>query len=192
MKSKLNEGWVETVSHRKIYFKNPKEEMFNINDIAWGLSNICRYAGQVPTFYSVATHSVYVAEEVRIFWPSQSIVLRALLHDAVEAYTSDIPSPFKELFPEVVQMEKTILNVIYHKFKLQDDAVDDYIVSQADKKVLLAEKRSLLPGSFTWNYPLKPSEQKIVPVSPELSNHKFLSAYHKIRQMELSKPLIEG
>lgn len=61
-----------------------------LDDIAFALSNECRYGGHVP-FYSVGQHSLIVAEYFHNPWQR----LAALLHDAEEAYLKDMCSPVK-------------------------------------------------------------------------------------------------
>ncbi|MCW1410872.1 MULTISPECIES: hypothetical protein [Rhizobium] len=46
---------------------DPWGSAFTIFDIAQGLSNICRYAGQCKKFYSVAEHSIHVCETAQ-YW----------------------------------------------------------------------------------------------------------------------------
>ena len=88
---------------------NPEENEYHIQDIATGLSNTCRFNGQLPCFYSVAQHSVLVAMEAQriisfdraCFTTAQAFIavrLIGLLHDAHEAYLGDIPRPHKGLF----------------------------------------------------------------------------------------------
>src|SRR5262245_14828098 len=61
-------------------FLAPSESAFTIEDIAHGLSNICRYSGQCKRFYSVAEHSLLVSEV------AEGFEFAALLHDAAEAF----------------------------------------------------------------------------------------------------------
>src|SRR5258708_39476115 len=74
-------------------FCAPASSCFNIEDIAHGLANICRYAGQCKRFYSVAEHSILVSQTAKGF------EYEALLHDAAEAFVGDISRPLKQMLP---------------------------------------------------------------------------------------------
>lgn len=63
----------------------------HIRDIARSLSRISRYTGHSKT-YSVAQHSVFVSE----LCPPQ-FAYQGLMHDAHEAITGDVSTPFKEV-----------------------------------------------------------------------------------------------
>src|SRR4051812_23383484 len=102
------EPYIETVSGKKIYFNEPTEDMFDIKDIAHALSMNCRYTGHCSRFYSVAEHSVHVSNLLK----GTSLELAGLLHDASEAYITDIASPIKQFLPDYLMMEDKLMAVI--------------------------------------------------------------------------------
>lgn len=137
---------LETVSGKLVNPTNPQAEDICLEDIAWGLSRIPRFAGHTITEvpYNVAQHSVYVSELVERAlksgedflalkgWPTvldaladivssgvadQTIML-ALFHDGHETYLGDIPSPIKKV-PE-----------LYETFKLMEQRFDHAIRTQ--------------------------------------------------------------
>lgn len=63
-----------------------------IEDIAHSLSQINRFTGHTYFPYTVAQHSVLVSQ----YCPPH-LAFQGLLHDAHEAYCSDLPSPHKEV-----------------------------------------------------------------------------------------------
>jgi uncharacterized protein len=69
---------------------------FNQTDITYGLTNICRFGGQLKSHYSVAEHSQRVANTLKEWGTPPDVQLLGLLHDATEAYMLDIPSPWKQ------------------------------------------------------------------------------------------------
>jgi 5'-deoxynucleotidase YfbR-like HD superfamily hydrolase len=62
----------------------------HIEDITHALSQRCRYAGHTPGFYSVAQHLVLCSDQALKLCPD--LALTALMHDASEAYLSDLPA----------------------------------------------------------------------------------------------------
>jgi hypothetical protein len=66
----------------------PNPDDIRIADIAHALSQQYRFAGHTRTFYSVAEHSVRVSLLCR---PDDA--LWGLLHDASEAFLTDVPAP---------------------------------------------------------------------------------------------------
>lgn len=71
-------------------YTNPRPQDISIKDIAEALAKQCRFSGHTMQFYSVAQHACLVHDlcplEARPW---------ALLHDAHEAYTGDLPTPLK-------------------------------------------------------------------------------------------------
>ncbi len=95
---------------------NPDMSQVDIIDIAHALSLICRGNGHVQTFFSVGQHCINAAREAAARGYSKRLVLACLLHDAGEAYMSDVPRPLKAAMPEYVQIENRLLDLIYEKY----------------------------------------------------------------------------
>lgn len=95
----------------------PKVEQIHLEDISTSLSKICRYSGGTIQFYSVAQHSLNCYKVAREKYDEKT-QLYLLLHDAAEAYISDIPTPVKKLHPYILEIEKGLNVAIYQKFSL--------------------------------------------------------------------------
>lgn len=74
---------------------DPQPESIHPEDIAHHSGMACRYGGGVRHFYSVAEHAVLVSELLEVEGHAADILQAGLLHDAAEAYISDIISPAK-------------------------------------------------------------------------------------------------
>lgn len=133
-------NYIETSQGIKFNFLDPSPDEINIKDIAFALANQCRFNGHVP-FFSVAEHSVAVAARL-----PPRLQLAGLLHDAAEAYLSDIPSPIKQHLPDYQALEKKVQDAIYKKFSvvLSEDEVK--LVKEADKDATSTEAHYLLPS----------------------------------------------
>ena len=107
---------IMTNSHIMIDPLNPDPELIQITDIAHALSLTCRGNGHVKNFFSVGQHCINAAKEAAARGYSKRIILASLLHDASEAYMSDVPRPLKRLLPEYVTAEDRFLDLIYEKF----------------------------------------------------------------------------
>jgi len=113
----MNDPWVTTFSGRQLFITRATEDDIYIEDIAHGLSNICRYTGQCKRFYSVAEHSVRMAE----LCFGTSMKLLALLHDSPEAYLNDLNTNVKQSMPEYQKMELYLIMVIFGKYGIGCD-----------------------------------------------------------------------
>lgn len=94
----------------------PQAEDIRIEDIAHALSLICRGNGHVKTFFSVGQHCLHCAGEALARGHSPRVALACLLHDASEAYMSDVPRPFKPYLAEYRGFEDRLMAVVYEKF----------------------------------------------------------------------------
>ncbi len=109
--NKRNPSAILTISGKEINPSDIKASDITIEDVARGLSKVCRYAGQRKEFISVAEHSVYVSTCV-----PKKLALHALLHDAAEAYMGDVPSPIKKLCPDFSAIEEQFDTAVHASF----------------------------------------------------------------------------
>lgn len=134
-------GSIATYSGRVFTPLAPVVDDIAIEDIAHALSQNCRFTGHTREFYSVAQHSVLVSEIV----PGE-LALTGLLHDASEAYLSDIARPIKqqqEFGAAYREVESRLEDAIARRF----DLVYPYpqAIKDADMILLRSEQRDLMP-----------------------------------------------
>lgn len=109
--------WVQTRSGRAVDLLDTKPEQIFAEDLAVQLARIPRWngatLGRPDEVFPVAAHSVLVAN---LMPPDASPALRlfALLHDADEAYTGDIPSPLKWAMRHILQRNGCTINPLRH------------------------------------------------------------------------------
>ena len=160
--------------------KNMCVDDINIEDIAHNLSQICRFTGSTPGFYSVAEHSCIVADMVSGYDEgSMHYMLTALLHDAHEAYIGDIIRPIKDILGPYAENLWNIFtdidDVIRQKFRLKIPFTDHYI-HYADAVALDLEIEFFF-GTSSWKECSAPT---IKCLSPTDAADKFLSMYNSI------------
>ena len=109
-------SYITTFTGKHFDSANPDMSQVDIIDIAHALSMICRGNGHVQTFFSVGQHCINAAREAAARGYSKRVILACLLHDAGEAYMSDVPRPLKATMPEYVEIENRLLDLIYEKF----------------------------------------------------------------------------
>lgn len=123
----------------------PDKNLIDIRDIAHALSLICRGNGHVKTFFSVGQHCINAAKEAILRGYSDRVILACLIHDAGEAYLSDVPRPVKPSMPEYNQLEDRLLNMIYEKFlgsPLTEE--EQRLVKSVDNDLLYYDLKELL------------------------------------------------
>jgi 5'-deoxynucleotidase YfbR-like HD superfamily hydrolase len=180
----IEKCWFRTFTGKIIDPENPKPEDIDPIDIARSLSNLCRFGGQVPEFYSVAQHSLFVAkialdECIRSnkYIPNPEIerliFKLGLLHDASESYLCDIPTPFKRLMPEYYKVEQRVMKTIYTRFGIPDSFINSHykFIEKADKEALAFEMSYLFENDRM--FPL-------APMTSEVAFSTYLSALIKL------------
>jgi hypothetical protein len=134
---------IYTYSGRLIDVLDPRPADIAPEDIAHALACTCRFNGHSREFYSVAQHSILVAEICGHPW--------GLLHDAAEAYMGDIVRPLKgclalanERYLERWQsVEDRLLGVIANRFRVKGFPDEDRL-EEADNQALATEIRDLI------------------------------------------------
>lgn len=144
---------IRTQSGRMMDFAAPKAFMVCIEDIAHGLAQVCRFAGQTREFYSVAEHSMLVTALATLGKPAsyerEELAMACLLHDASEAYMGDIATPLKRLLPGYRDIEARVQMAVEEAFEVQGIWVDE--VRAADREALAIEAACFMPG-YTRDY----------------------------------------
>ncbi len=168
--------WIQTYTGKQFWPLDPRPEEVCLEDIAHALSNLCRFGGHCLKFYSVAQHSIHVAQ--------QSLPIAGLLHDATEAYLIDVPRPIKRNLTNYAEIENRLAVVIGERFNV-DLLVLPQIVKEADERMLQTEKRDLLgPAPAPWTVAQgissEPYDFEITPWGPTLSKVEFLNYAHNI------------
>jgi 5'-deoxynucleotidase YfbR-like HD superfamily hydrolase len=96
-----DETTITTVSGWPIDLEDPYGNVYDLEELVAALSKICRFGGHVRGFYSVAQHSIFVAQLAGQFSNgNKDSILAALAHDLHEACVGDMVAPMKVLIPE--------------------------------------------------------------------------------------------
>ena len=178
----MSDAWIETFSGKRFHLLEPQPEDICIEDIAHALSNQCRYTGHVRVFYSVAEHSV------RVSYMSPEHRLEGLLHDASEAYLSDLSRPVKQLTPvgpPYYAVEDGIMKAIASKFGFSWPMSEE--VKKADNGMLLAEKEQLMTKlswdtvTHVWDALGEPSKVTLSCWAPEQAKRAFMTRFEEVQ-----------
>jgi hypothetical protein len=139
-------SWLITASGRRYDFTKPSENV-HLPDIAHHLARQARFSGATTRPYSVAEHSVLVSEIAEHALDLPPIVcMAALLHDAHEAYFSDVPTPVKDLVPGLRDEEDRIQAGVLQALNVFGTYTNHYnAIKRADLIALATEKRDLMP-----------------------------------------------
>lgn len=188
-------NYIYTVSGRKFYPLDPRGEDIVVEDIGHALSNLCRFTGHVKEFYSVAEHCLRVSLLLEDQGYNNRIQLGGLLHDASEAYLSDISTPVKcdSLLAGYRAAEHQLELVIADALDCPE--IFEGAVKRADTTLLVTEARDVLCQGFYESFkPMAhPLNEVVFPMGPELARAKFLDRYHTLRyRLSYSQPRSPG
>jgi 5'-deoxynucleotidase YfbR-like HD superfamily hydrolase len=173
---KYKDVWMQTVSGRAFPVLNPSPSDIDIEDIGHALANLCRFAGHVRKFYSVAQHSVIVSETV-----PPAYALEGLLHDAPEAYCVDLPRPLKHsgLLDNYRDIEDGIWGAVAIHFGIP--YMPHPSIKEADVRCLLTEQRDLMcRQAKPWEDRAEPYDFAIIPLTPRQAKLQFMARYKEL------------
>lgn len=171
------EPFVQMVSGRCVPLLSPKPEDIDIRDIAHGLARIQRFQGQITRAYSVADHSLRVADVLAAEGAPPALEMVGLLHDAAEYVTGDIVRPVKDAW-EIMDggsfgmvwrtMESRLQAAIHGAFGLPTALCPAWsaAIKRADLQVFVTEVRDLRPEPILVDWPddIVPLPGRIAPL----------------------------
>lgn len=164
-------------------FEDPFDKAgMGINTIAHALALTNRFGGHTREPYSVAEHSWRVSYEC-----APEHALWGLMHDASEAYITDVCRPAKALLPDYQALEKEITQKIADHYGLRCPIPVD--VHRADLVLCATEARDLLHSTAwkDWNLPYEPQPDAIMPMNWRMARSAFLSRYRELMSLNGEK-----
>ncbi len=170
-------SWIQTYLGKQFWPLAPRAEDLDILDIAHSLSLQCRFNGHSRVFYSVADHSVRVADNL-----PRDLALWGLLHDAAEAYLGDLSRPLKSQVEArwFNDAEDRLLKVIAETYGLVWPMPSQ--VREADDVLLVTEARDLMvEPPADWFLEAEPLTGHIEPLGPTDAEALFLERYEALR-----------
>lgn len=112
------------------------------------LSCIGRYTGHCKRPYSVAEHSIKLADWLEKSGAHPDMIRAALIHDWSEALFNDLASPLKKNFASYQRYEKAAQKVIFKRMRVPWEA--EVELKQFDTAIRVDEK------AFFWDNPEMP------------------------------------
>lgn len=173
----MESTWIQTYTGRLFDPVTPDPKSIVIEDIAHALSNICRFTGHSKWHYSVAQHCVLVSLYVPI-----GLELTGLLHDASEAYLTDISHPVKHsrFMDGYRELEARVERALAERFDLVWPWAKE--VKQIDLEVFSAEAKILMNPELLaqWILPKDLPGLYIERLSPNEAEGLFLDRYTEL------------
>jgi hypothetical protein len=175
---------IRTYSGRMFDLLRPAASMVCEDDIAYALAGERRFTNHCHGHYSVAEHSLRVSWLVS---PVPVLRVKALLHDATEAYTGDMSSPLKQAMRAVTAhlwygdtpksdadlIAARIDRAIAEAYGL--DSLHDPEIKVADLTMLATEQRDLMSVHDPAEWQYAPLNEAITPMGEPLARRLWRS-----------------
>lgn len=188
----LRDNWMETISGNKVSLAFPDPTTIDIADIAYSLSRLARFNGHTQGLpYSVARHSLWVSEYLRIAEPkNRRLQMYGLLHDAHEAYTGDVILPVTLASPVLKQalseIKQRIQAAVFVAMELpRPNRAESQLIKEADGVALRQEARHLMPSNgMEWQLPEMTAVGSLMPPpianSPDMDREAFMRRFWEL------------
>lgn len=167
--------WLQLYTGKPFWPLDPRVEDIDIKDIAHALSMKCRYGGHCTKFLSVAEHCVHLTYHV------DGLINKkwALLHDAPEAYSADVPRPLKGMLVGWVPMEENIMRTICDRYGLPHGEPRE--VKYVDYAICSDEKEQIMrPSQLPWGELPPALGVNLLGLAPEQAEQFFLSRFYDL------------
>lgn len=173
----------------RFYPFNPEPNSITIQGIAKSLSQQCRYTGHTDVFYSVAEHSVLLAEYGMLHGYDIETVYALLMHDASEAIVTDLARPIKQDMADYNRIEALVQQFLSKEFEFQYPFPK--AVGELDHRICINEVKSLMTNTKLENWGFAPDMQELYGVNPiglssTIAEQRFLDLYNYLRD-QISK-----
>lgn len=184
--TKLDDQWISLLSGGKFNYNKPEESDVTIDDIASALSNVCRFSGHLPRFYSIAQHLVNTSHIV-----PEELAFTGLMHDTAEAFTNDLPTPLKWALPIFKELEGKIESAMSEKFGFHYPYPAE--VKEADTIMLMLEKYHVKECDDPWPMYEKYTRDHVAPYldkvdldswQPRRAKREFLERYNDLLERQ--------
>lgn len=176
--------WIQCYSGIRFWPLDPRPEDVRIDDIAFALAHTNRFNGHCGT-YSVGEHSVRVSWLLGERGADRKLALAGLLHDAAEAYVSDLPRPLKQSFRSLGfnaydDAETAVIGAIETAFGLPVGICSSSSVKHADAVLLATERRDLFRHTLPWGALPEPLSERIAPWPVDAVTRVFLERFSEL------------
>lgn len=175
---------IELLSGARMDYLHPENSDATIEDIGHALSNVCRFSGHLPRFYSVAQHAVNVSRVLEANGYSPQVQFTGLMHDTAEAFTNDLPTPLKSAFPVFKELEVKIETAMASRFGFEFPLPAS--VKLADLILLGLEKEHVKKNTSEWamlqglDYNLWKPHVDLSRMTPDRAYDQFMSRFREL------------
>jgi len=173
---------IATYSGQLIDLQDPKMHQIQMLDIAHSLSMQCRFNGHTHEFYSVAEHCVLGSIQAENDGYSREDTLGFLMHDAAEAYVSDLNGTIRQHHPSFMALEESLLHLICERFEIPP--YNEVMVDIMDKRMLALEKKVAMANDTPWpgvELP-DPAEITLSFWTPQIARGEFIRRFHALTE----------